>query len=206
MAGGIHHVTAITGNVQLNVDFYVGFLGLRLVKRTGGFEDAEQLHLFYGDRLGSPGSVVTFLVWPDGARGRVGLGQVSEIAFAVPPASIGTWLQRAIEGRVPATGPATELGQTVLRLRDPDGIIIKLVGADMPAAALLPARHAPTRIHSVTMLTEDAKATADFIKPFGFRMGRQDGPIMRMESGADLADLRKSAGWVAGGPGPGTTL
>jgi|SRR5690625_4765610 len=136
MAGGIHHVTAITGNVQLNVDFYVGFLGLRLVKRTGGFEDAEQLHLFYGDRLGSPGSVVTFLVWPDGARGRVGLGQVSEIAFAVPPASIGTWLQRAIEGRVPATGPATELGQTVLRLRDPDGIIIKLVGADMPAAAL----------------------------------------------------------------------
>ena len=63
MSTGIHHVTGITRRVQANVDFYVGFLGLRLVKRTGGYEDAEQLHLFYGDALGSPGSVITFLVW-----------------------------------------------------------------------------------------------------------------------------------------------
>ena len=77
MTTGIHHVTALTRDVQKNVDFYAGFLGLRLVKQTGGYEDAEQLHLFYGDRLGSPGSIVTFLVWQDGAAGRVGLGQVS---------------------------------------------------------------------------------------------------------------------------------
>src|SRR5690625_5542831 len=73
MATGIHHVTAITGNVQKNVDFYAGFLGLRLVKQTGGFEDAEPLHRFHGDQLGSPGSAVTLLVWPDGSRGRAGL-------------------------------------------------------------------------------------------------------------------------------------
>ena len=89
MSTGIHHVTGITRRVQANVDFYVGFLGLRLVKRTGGFEDAEQLHLIYGDALGSPGSVVTFLVWEDGAPGRVGHGQVAEFALAVPPDSIG---------------------------------------------------------------------------------------------------------------------
>ena len=106
MTTGIHHVTAITRNVQKNIDFYAGFLGLRLVKQTGGYKDAEQLHLFYGDRLGSPGSIVTFLVWQDGARGRVGLGQVSEIALAVPPASIGDWLQRALAAGVPVTGPA----------------------------------------------------------------------------------------------------
>jgi len=66
MTSGIHHVTLITRKVQANVDFYAGFLGLRLVKRTGGYEDAEQLHLFYGDSEGSPGSLITFLVWEDG--------------------------------------------------------------------------------------------------------------------------------------------
>ncbi len=71
MTTGVHHVTAITRKVQANVDFYVGFLGLRLVKQTGGYEDAEQLHLFYGDAGGSPGSLVTFLVWEDGSAGRV---------------------------------------------------------------------------------------------------------------------------------------
>ncbi len=99
MTSGIHHVTAITRRVQANVDFYAGFLGLRLVKQTGGYEDAEQLHLFYGDRLGSPGSIVTFLVWESGAAGRVGHGQVAEIGFAVPPPSIGDWLTRALSQR-----------------------------------------------------------------------------------------------------------
>lgn len=84
MTSGIHHVTAITRNVQDNVDFWMGFLGLDLVKQTGGFEDAEQLHLFYGDPEGAPGTLVSFLVWQDGARGRAGLGQVTEIALRIP--------------------------------------------------------------------------------------------------------------------------
>jgi phospholipase/carboxylesterase len=71
---GIHHLTLITRKVQANVDFYAGFLGLRLVKRTGGFEDSAQLHLIYGDSEGSPGSLITFLVWEDGGQGRVGYG------------------------------------------------------------------------------------------------------------------------------------
>ncbi|MBV0893021.1 VOC family protein [Paracoccus sp. Z118] len=203
MTSGIHHVTAISGNVQRNVDFYAGFLGLRLVKQTGGFEDAEQLHLFYGDRLGSPGSLVTFLVWQDGALGRVGLGQASEIALAIPHASIGEWLQRAMTAGVPVTGPARELGEPVLRLRDPDGIIVKLVGADLPAAAPLPDANAPTRIRSVTILTEDAAATAGFAERFGYRVALRDGPFTRMQSDSDVIDLRQSAGFVTGGPGTG---
>ena len=87
MTSGIHHITAITRGVQANVDFYAGFLGLRLVKRTGGFEDAEQLHLFYGDSRGSPGSLISFLVWEDGSLGRAGFGQVSEFALAIAPAA-----------------------------------------------------------------------------------------------------------------------
>lgn len=140
MPSGIHHVTGITRWVQANVDFYAGFLGLRLVKRTGGFEDAGQLHLFYGDALGSPGSLVTFLVWEDGARGRVGHGQVAEIALAVPPDSIGDWLTRAMAARVPVEGPLREQGETVLRLKDPDGITVKLV-----ARRCRPPRRCPIR-------------------------------------------------------------
>src|ERR1700748_1424574 len=96
MTSCIHHITLITRKVQVNVDFYVGFLGLRLVKRTGGFEDNAQLHLFYGDATGSPGTLITFLVWEDGSPGRPGIGQIGEVAFAIDPASIGFWLTRAL--------------------------------------------------------------------------------------------------------------
>ena len=204
MTTGIHHVTAITRNVQRNADFYAGFLGLRLVKQTGGFEDANQLHLFYGDTLGSPGSVLTFLVWEAGAPGHAGLGHISEIAFAVPPGSIGAWLQRALAAGVPVAGPARELGETVLRLRDPDGIVVKLVGLDMPATAPLPDPDAPTRIRSVTMLTNDAEATAAFTAQFGYREILRDGPFLRMASDTDVIDLRHSAGFVNGAQGTGT--
>ena len=84
MTTGIHHVTLITRNVQANVDFYMGFLGLHLVKQTGGYEDAEQLHLFYGDAEGAPGTLVTFLVWEDGAPGRVVTGGCCPLEVLLP--------------------------------------------------------------------------------------------------------------------------
>ena len=204
MPSGIHHVTGITRRVQANVDFYAGFLGLRLVKRTGGFEDAEQLHLFYGDALGSPGSLITFLVWEDGVRGRVGLGQVAEIALAVPPDSIGDWLTRAMTARVPVEGPLREQGETVLRLKDPDGITVKLVGAALPATAPLPDPVAPTRLRGVTILTEQPQATGDFIARFGYRPGPVAGAVRRMVSDSDMVDIRDAAGFFPGIAGTGT--
>lgn len=203
MSSGIHHVTAITRKVQANVDFYAGFLGLRLVKQTGGYEDAEQLHLFYGDALGSPGSVITFLVWEDGAPGRVGLGQVSEVAFAVPSDSIGDWLTRAMTAHIPVEGPMRDMDETVLRLKDPDGIIVKLVAVDMPAAAPLPDPIAPTRIRSVTLLTDKATETADFVERFGYKRGPAKGNIQRMVSDTDVVDIRDSTGFFPGIPGTG---
>ncbi|MEF9603592.1 VOC family protein, partial [Paracoccus sp. PXZ] len=203
MPTGIHHVTGITRRVQANVDFYAGFLGLRLVKRTGGFEDAEQLHLFYGDALGSPGSLVTFLVWEDGAPGRVGHGQVAEIALAVPPESIGDWLTRAMTARLPVEGPLRERGETVLRLKDPDGVIVKLVGVDLPAAAPLPDPIAPTRLRGVTVLTEQPAVTRDFLTRFGYRPGAAEGAVQRMESDTDVVDIRDATGFFPGIPGTG---
>ncbi len=203
MPSGIHHVTGITRRVQANVDFYVGFLGLRLVKRTGGFEDAEQLHLLYGDALGSPGSLITFLVWEDGAPGRVGHGQVAEIALAVPPDSIGEWLTRAMTARVPVEGPAREMGETVLRLKDPDGIIVKLVGINLPAGAPLPDPIAPTRLRGVTILTEKPAETAEFIARFGYRPGPVQDRVQRLVSDTDVLDVRDATGFFPGIPGTG---
>lgn len=201
MTSGIHHVTLITRNVQANIDFYVGFLGLRLVKQTGGFEDSEQLHIFYGDAIGSPGSVITFLVWEDGSAGRVGHGQVAEIALAVPPEEIGDWLTKALSQQIRFEGPVREFGEPVLRLKDPDGITIKLVGHEMPATS--PWGQAPARLHSVTLLTEVQEETAAFLENFGYNAVQTDGNILRMASDTDFVDVRNVTGFVPSIPGTG---
>lgn len=210
MTSGIHHVTLITNDVQANVDFYVGFLGLRLVKRTGGYEDARQLHLFYGDQAATPGSLITFLVWQGGSSGGVGAGQISEVALAVAPGSIGFWIERALRMGVKSDGTGQEYGETVLRLRDPDGVVIKLVSADLPALEMpegdIPGEHRIRRIRGVTLLTEVQEETVDFLtRYFGFRAERREGSIQRLVSEVgDVLDVRDAAGFWPGAPGGGT--
>lgn len=210
MTSGIHHVTLITGNVQANVDFYVGFLGLRLVKRTGGYEDARQLHLFYGDYNAEPGSLITFLVWEGGGRGQAGAGQVSELALAIDPSSIGFWLERALRHQVQVEGTGQEFGEPILRLRDPDGVMIKLVGAALTVLAMpesdVPAEHAIRRIRGVTLLSEVQEETVGFLRQyFGFHSGVAEGPIQRMVSDVgDVLDIRDASGFWPGAPGTGT--
>jgi phospholipase/carboxylesterase len=194
MTSGIHHVTSITANVQANVDFYVGFLRLKLVKRTAGFADGEQLHLIYGDALGSPGSLLTFLVWEAAGRGRTGIGQVSEVSLAVQPASLGNWLTRALAANVPIEGPSREFGESVLRLKDPDGLIVKLVGLDMKTPA--PLANAPTRIRGITLLTDRPEETIRFIARFGYSEAARAGLTRRMVSDTDSVDVREISGFL----------
>src|ERR1043166_3046477 len=91
---GIHHVTAITADAQKNVDFFCGVLGLRLVKLTVNFDDPGSYHLYYGDDVGRPGTIMTFFAWPGGFPGRIGPPQVTATAFAVPIKSIEFWAAR----------------------------------------------------------------------------------------------------------------
>lgn len=212
MTSGLHHITGITRNIQANVDFYVGFLGLRLVKRTAGFEDAAQLHLFYGDNAASPGSLVTFLAWEGGSPGRVGHGAPSEIAFAIRPAAIGFWLTRALNKGVAATGPAVEFGEPVLRLTDPDGIIVKLVGlddlgvGDPPQSPEIGDAEAIVRLRGATVLSERVADSVDFLeRHMGFRRAAVDGTITRLASDAgDVLDIRDAGGFWPAIPGTGT--
>jgi phospholipase/carboxylesterase len=211
MVAGIHHITLITRKVQANVDFYAGFLGLRLVKRTGGFEDATQLHLFYGDASGSPGSLITFLVWEDGSPGRAGYGQTGEIALAVDPRSIGFWLTRSLTFGLKVDGPMDEFGEPVLRLKDPDGMIVKLVGSNQsPATAWtsdgIPAEHAIRRLRGATLFTETPDETKTFLdRHFSYRLQATAGTIRRMASGSgDIIDVRDARGFWSSAPGTGT--
>ncbi|KQS72364.1 glyoxalase [Rhizobium sp. Leaf371] len=209
---GLHHITLITRKVQANVDFYAGFLGLRLVKRTAGFEDTAQLHLLYGDSTGSPGSLVTFLVWEDGGPGRVGEGQPSEIALAIAPGSIGFWLQRALRYLVPVSGPAPEFGEPVLRLKDPDGVIVKLVGTTAvpgghPAYTPgIPPEDAIRALRGATILTSHAAETSAFLQRHtGFRSSERTETIERLRSDAgDVIDVRDATGFWTSAPGTGT--
>ena len=72
---GLHHVTAMAGDPQRNVDFYVGVLGLRLIKKTVNFDDPGTYHLYYGDHVGTPGTIVTFFPWPGLVRDTLGPGR-----------------------------------------------------------------------------------------------------------------------------------
>src|ERR671916_278613 len=106
---GLHHVTAITGDAQRNVDFYVRVLGLRFVKKTVNFDQPQAYHLYYGDERGAPGSIMTFFEFPNAARGRAGAGMVHTVCWRVGSAeALAFW-----EQRLGADGVATERRERV---------------------------------------------------------------------------------------------
>ena len=116
---GIHHVTAIAGNPQENLNFYSGVLGLRLVKKSVNQDVIDTYHLFYADSAGSPGTDLTFFPWPDMEPARLGVGFTVEVPFAIPQGSLAYWQARLPAAGVP-TGPLeTRFGETVLPFRDP---------------------------------------------------------------------------------------
>src|SRR4051794_3748684 len=119
---GLHHVTAIASDPQTNLDFYTEALGLRLVKRTVNFDDPGSYHFYFGDRIGRPGTIITFFPWPNAQRGRTGAGQVVATSYAAPPGSLNFWKEQLSKNRVPAEELPTRFGERVLRFADPDGL------------------------------------------------------------------------------------
>ena len=125
---GIHHVTAIAGPARRNLGFYVGALGLRLVKKTVNFDDPGTYHLYYGDERGGPGTILTFFPWDGVAPGRLGVGETQETVFRIPEAAIGYWTHRFIEKGIAHDALIKRFGEPVLSFRDPDGTRLALVG------------------------------------------------------------------------------
>lgn len=152
---GIHHVTALSGAAQENLDFYAGVLGLRLVKTTVNFDDPTTHHLYYGNTVGRPGTVLTFFPWPRATQGRPGAGMVRTVAFDVPEGTLADWKDRLADVEV-AVEEGERFGESFLRLRDPNDLSLELIASsafDEPAPwadgpvpeALVPRGfHAPT--------------------------------------------------------------
>lgn len=127
---GIHHITAIAGDPQRNVDFYTQLLGLRFAKRTVNFDDPSTYHLYYGDRTGRPGTAITFFAWPGARRGTRGSGQVVAASFAVPKGSLAYWKARFDEHHVFHETMPDRFNAETLRLIDPDGLMLELIESD----------------------------------------------------------------------------
>jgi len=128
-SAGIHHITAIAGDPQRNLDFYTETLGLRLVKRTVNFDDPGSYHFYFGDNIGTPGTIMTFFPWPGARRGARGSGQVTTVSFAVARKSMAFWKERLRETHVIAEEIAGRFGSDALRFLDPDGLQLELVAS-----------------------------------------------------------------------------
>ncbi|MEM6971710.1 MAG: VOC family protein [Pseudomonadota bacterium] len=135
---GLHHVTAISGDAQGNHDFYTRVLGQRMVKKTVNFDAPDVYHLYYGDEVGSPGTVMTFFPFPGARRGRVGRGQVTETFYSVPERSLDFWAERLRAHGASVLGRATAFGEERLIATDPEGLGLTLIArADDPRAPWL---------------------------------------------------------------------
>jgi len=127
---GLHHVTAIAGPAQENLDFYTGVLGLRLVKKSVNQDDPGTYHLFYADAEGHPGTDLTFFPWSQLAPSRKGHGLAVEVSLAVPPGSLGYWESRLEEYGTRIIGKDERFGHPVLQLVDPHGLEVSLVESE----------------------------------------------------------------------------
>jgi glyoxalase family protein len=125
-SAGIHHITAIAGDPQRNLDFYTEALGLRLVKRTVNFDDPGSYHFYFGDNIGSPGTIMTFFPWPGARRGARGSGQVTTVSFAVPRNSMAFWKERLRATHVITEQIEGRFGCNALRFLDPDGLQLEI--------------------------------------------------------------------------------
>lgn len=185
---GIHHVTAIAGDPQRNLDFYSGVLGLRLVKLTVNYDDPSTYHLYYGDYSGHPGTLITFFPWKGVPRGVVGSGQMTVTSFSVPPGSLEFWAKRLTDLGIPITGPASRFGDHFLSLQDYDGMQVELVTSRVPdprsgwLGGPIPDEAAIRGIHGATFAVATPQETIRLLtETMGFHAANEEGGRQRFE-------------------------
>jgi glyoxalase family protein len=207
---GIHHVTAITSDAQRNIDFYTNNLGLRLVKLTVNQDDPTSYHLYYGDEVGLPGTILTFFHWPDAPRGHSGTSEVAATAFLISEDSLSYWIDRFKSRQIEFRGPYKRFhDEQVLTLHDPDGLELELVAhksaqdksVNVWKKGPIPAEQAIRGFHSVTLAEEGYERTASVLsEELGFMPTSQDGSRFRYEipngHPADLGEESRGANVV----------
>jgi glyoxalase family protein len=190
---GLHHVTAIASDPQRNLDFYVGLLGLRFVKRTVNFDDPGSYHFYFGDNRGTPGTILTFFPWPGARRGIRGTGQIEATAFAIARDSIGYWVERCKQQHVTAER-ISRFDEEAIRFTDPDGLLLELIASNsLPAVepwpdSPIPAENAIRGFHSVSAALEGYESSARLLTDsFGYHLIAESGNRFRFASADDTA-------------------
>jgi glyoxalase family protein len=201
---GIHHVTAIAGDPQANLDFYVGVLGMRLVKKSVNQDVPDTYHLFYADEAGTPGTDLTFFPWPSLPPVTLGVGFTVEVPFTIPAGSLPYWQERLARHNIVTGAVETRFGETVLTFVDPHGLALALVesAAGLPitpwAESNVPAEYQVRGMHSVRLWERSLTNTAALLtRVMGFsKVGEEDGwHRYAVEGGGPgcLIDLKENA-------------
>ncbi len=199
---GLHHITAIAGPAQENVDFYADLLGMRLVKKSVNQDDPGTYHLFYADAEGHPGSDLTFFPWPQLAPPRPGHGLAVEVGLEVPPGSLGYWESRLRRHGVHVGEVEMRFGRRVLPMVDPHGLRVALVEAQAARrftpfdGSPVPPEHQVRGLHGAQLWEHDALTTTTFLTSIlGLRfLGSENGwSRYGLESAAGVVDVRETA-------------
>jgi len=210
---GLHHVTAMARDAADNNAFYTHTLGLRRVKKTVNFDEPSVYHLYYGDEVGTPGSVMTYFPFPNIARGRPGTGEVGTTVFAVPEGSLDFWQQRLVAQNVGNVERGENFGQKRLSFRGPDGDGLALV--EVPGDARAPWANggigndeAIRGFHSASLRLRDGGATEGLLKYMGYQEAEIHQGIKRFVmpggNGADFVDIETLPGVERAGLGAGS--
>jgi glyoxalase family protein len=212
---GLHHITAIADDAQNNYEFYTKVLGLRMVKKTVNFDDPGTYHFYFGDEIGTPGTILTFFPWQGIGRGYTGTGMATEIGYSIPANGITFWEERFKKFNV-KHGPLQEkFGEPILPFQDPDGLNLQMIIAahkDDRKQWLVPEITEDVAIkgfHSVTLTVRNVTPTASILTDiFGYRLFKQDGNRYRFINEAietaNIVDILEAPTLIQGRNAAGT--
>jgi len=191
---GIHHITAIVGHPQENVDFYAGVLGLRMVKQTINFDDPSTYHLYFGNEGGKPGTIITFFPWAGARQGEIGAGQTGVTSYIVPIGALPFWEKRLEKFDI-AVEKTERFGETSLRFADTHGLQLEIVereagerntwqiGDITPEVAI-------KGFGGATLLSAQPNVTAQLLEEvMGFEKVGEENGMIRFRSTADIGNV-----------------
>ena len=212
---GVHHITAISGPAQENLDFYAGILGMRLVKKSVNQDDPGTYHLFYADAEGTPGSDLTFFPWTQMAPPRMGHGLATEVSLEIPPGSLEFWAARLEQYGTMLDPVETRFGDRVLPLADPHGLRLALVESGRGIARAftpwdggpVPGERQIRGLYGAQVWERDADMTGAFLtKTLGFEaLGSADGVTRYgFRDTAGIVDVREAPNARRGAWGVGS--
>jgi glyoxalase family protein len=195
---GLHHVTSMAASASANNKFFTDTLGLRRVKKTVNFDAPDVYHLYYGDEIGTPGSVMTYFPFPHIARGRQGTGEVGTTLFSIPEDSLGYWTDRLTKAGVDGLKADSAFGEKQLHFAGPDGDGFALVEVRDDARAQWTGNgvgedNAIRGVHSAALRLRDEGATGELLTFMGYQKIEQKDGVTRFAmangNGADFIDV-----------------